>query len=153
MAKEWLAEREAELLPAPYYHVVFTLPAPIGDRNVNSGFKKIKIVDFEHYSLPLWLFSKCPSSLDAALFFSRLAAARSSTALILSLVIATPAIDLASLMTDIDSDFSRFGNPHFYESNPEAVGNSPNRGQAHSKSIRFKSSISSDNVPSAVTSP
>ena len=30
-AKEWLAGREAELLPVPYYHVVFTLPAPIGD--------------------------------------------------------------------------------------------------------------------------
>ena len=30
-AKEWLAEREAELLPAAYYHVVFTLPAPISD--------------------------------------------------------------------------------------------------------------------------
>jgi hypothetical protein len=30
-AKEWLAEREADLLPAPYYHVVFTLPAPISD--------------------------------------------------------------------------------------------------------------------------
>jgi Putative transposase/Transposase zinc-binding domain len=30
-AKEWLAEREAELLPVPYFHVVFTLPAPIGD--------------------------------------------------------------------------------------------------------------------------
>jgi hypothetical protein len=30
-AKEWLAEREAELLPVPYYHVVFTLPTPIGD--------------------------------------------------------------------------------------------------------------------------
>src|SRR5215216_4424803 len=30
-AKDWLAEREAELLPVPYYHVVFTLPAPIGD--------------------------------------------------------------------------------------------------------------------------
>jgi Putative transposase/Transposase zinc-binding domain len=30
-AKEWLAEREAELLPAPYYHVVFTLPAAIAD--------------------------------------------------------------------------------------------------------------------------
>jgi hypothetical protein len=28
-AKEWLAEREAELLPVPYYHVVFTLPAAI----------------------------------------------------------------------------------------------------------------------------
>ena len=30
-AKEWLAERAAELLPVPYYHVVFTLPAPIAD--------------------------------------------------------------------------------------------------------------------------
>jgi hypothetical protein len=30
-AKEWLAERAAELLPAPYYHVVFTLPAAIAD--------------------------------------------------------------------------------------------------------------------------
>jgi hypothetical protein len=28
-AREWLAEREAELLPVPYYHVVFTLPARI----------------------------------------------------------------------------------------------------------------------------
>src|SRR5512138_2012566 len=30
-AKEWMAEREAELLPVPYYHVVFTLPATISD--------------------------------------------------------------------------------------------------------------------------
>ena len=30
-AKDWLAEREADLLPVPYYHVVFTLPAPIAD--------------------------------------------------------------------------------------------------------------------------
>src|SRR5436853_3774775 len=30
-AKDWLADREAELLPVPYYHVVFTLPAPIAD--------------------------------------------------------------------------------------------------------------------------
>jgi hypothetical protein len=28
-AREWLAEREAELLSVPYYHVVFTLPAAI----------------------------------------------------------------------------------------------------------------------------
>jgi hypothetical protein len=28
---QWLAEREAELLPVPYYHVVFTLPAAIDD--------------------------------------------------------------------------------------------------------------------------
>lgn len=30
-AKEWLAEREAELLPVGYFHLVFTLPAPIAD--------------------------------------------------------------------------------------------------------------------------
>jgi hypothetical protein len=29
-AKAWLAEREADLLPVPYFHVVFTLPAPLG---------------------------------------------------------------------------------------------------------------------------
>jgi len=30
-AKQWMAEREAELLPVPYFHVVFTLPGPIAD--------------------------------------------------------------------------------------------------------------------------
>jgi predicted Zn-ribbon and HTH transcriptional regulator len=30
-AKDWLANREADLLPVPYYHVVFTLPAAIAD--------------------------------------------------------------------------------------------------------------------------
>ena len=30
-AKRWLAERQAELLPVPYFHVVFTLPAAIAD--------------------------------------------------------------------------------------------------------------------------
>jgi len=30
-ARQWLAEREAELLPVPYFHVVFTLPARIAD--------------------------------------------------------------------------------------------------------------------------
>jgi hypothetical protein len=30
-AKQWLADRRAELLPAPYFHVVFTLPRPIAD--------------------------------------------------------------------------------------------------------------------------
>ncbi len=28
-ARAWLADREADLLPVPYFHVVFTLPAPI----------------------------------------------------------------------------------------------------------------------------
>jgi hypothetical protein len=30
-ATQWLADREADLLPVPYYHVVFTLPAAIAD--------------------------------------------------------------------------------------------------------------------------
>ena len=30
-ARDWMEEREAELLPVPYFHVVFTLPAAIGD--------------------------------------------------------------------------------------------------------------------------
>src|SRR5580693_6218259 len=28
---EWLEARQAELLPVPYYHVVFTLPAPAAE--------------------------------------------------------------------------------------------------------------------------
>jgi hypothetical protein len=31
LAKQWLAARQADLLPVEYYHVVFTLPAPIGE--------------------------------------------------------------------------------------------------------------------------
>jgi hypothetical protein len=30
-AREWMAAREAELLPIPYFHVVFTLPSAIAD--------------------------------------------------------------------------------------------------------------------------
>jgi hypothetical protein len=30
-ARAWLAEREGELLPVNYFHVVFTLPAPIAE--------------------------------------------------------------------------------------------------------------------------
>jgi Putative transposase/Transposase zinc-binding domain len=30
-ARTWMQEREAELLPVPYFHIVFTLPAAIGD--------------------------------------------------------------------------------------------------------------------------
>jgi hypothetical protein len=30
-AREWLAEREAELLSVPYYHMVFTVPAAVAD--------------------------------------------------------------------------------------------------------------------------
>jgi hypothetical protein len=31
VAKEWLAAREVDLLPVPYYHLVFTLPAPVSN--------------------------------------------------------------------------------------------------------------------------
>ena len=30
-AQRWLEARQADLLPVEYYHVVFTLPAPIAD--------------------------------------------------------------------------------------------------------------------------
>jgi len=30
-ARRWLQDRQADLLPVDYYHVVFTLPAPISD--------------------------------------------------------------------------------------------------------------------------
>jgi putative transposase/transposase-like zinc-binding protein len=30
-AREWMEERQAELLPVPYFHIVFTLPAALGD--------------------------------------------------------------------------------------------------------------------------
>src|SRR4249920_3490678 len=30
-ARQWLTAREADLLPVPYFHVVFTLPAAIAD--------------------------------------------------------------------------------------------------------------------------
>lgn len=30
-ARTWMEERESELLPVPYFHIVFTLPAAIGD--------------------------------------------------------------------------------------------------------------------------
>jgi hypothetical protein len=31
VARTWMEEREAELLPVPYFHIVFTLPSTIGD--------------------------------------------------------------------------------------------------------------------------
>ena len=34
-AKQWLAERQADLLAVPYYHIVFTLPAVIADITFN----------------------------------------------------------------------------------------------------------------------
>jgi hypothetical protein len=36
-AKGWLADRRAELLPVPYFHVVFTLPGPLADTSVGAN--------------------------------------------------------------------------------------------------------------------
>ena len=47
-AKEWLAERQAELLPVGYFHLVFTLPGPIVRRRSSS----------------LWSASSSPASED-----------------------------------------------------------------------------------------
>jgi len=30
-ARKWLADRQAELLPVSYFHVVYTLPSPLRD--------------------------------------------------------------------------------------------------------------------------
>ncbi|MDB5910228.1 MAG: putative transposase, partial [Massilia sp.] len=30
-SRQWLADREAELLPVPYFHVVYTLPSELRD--------------------------------------------------------------------------------------------------------------------------
>ena len=34
-ARTWLAQREAELLPVGYFHLVFTLPKPISPIKIN----------------------------------------------------------------------------------------------------------------------
>jgi hypothetical protein len=36
-AKDWLEARQAELLDAPYFHVVFTLPKPIASACASSA--------------------------------------------------------------------------------------------------------------------
>jgi hypothetical protein len=40
-AREWLAEREAELLPVPYFHVVYTLPADPKHLGARIGFLSV----------------------------------------------------------------------------------------------------------------
>ena len=41
-ARQWLEDREAELLPVPYYHVVFTLPAAIGADRVPEQGRRLR---------------------------------------------------------------------------------------------------------------
>ena len=47
VARDWLSEREAELLPVGYFHLVFTLPGPIADiayHNKAVPKRKIRVV-------------------------------------------------------------------------------------------------------------
>ena len=43
-AKQWLAEREAELLPVPYFHVVFTLPAADRRHRLSEQGRDLRLV-------------------------------------------------------------------------------------------------------------
>ncbi len=55
-AKAWLAARQAELLPVPYYHVVFTLPAPITDIAYQN---KAAIYGILFRAAAAWHFGQC----------------------------------------------------------------------------------------------
>jgi hypothetical protein len=41
-ARDWLEARQAELLPVPYYHVVFTVPAECPTRNCFNDLKLLR---------------------------------------------------------------------------------------------------------------
>ena len=43
-AQDWLSARAAELLPVPYYHIVFTLPAKIAGHGVEGPGQLLKLV-------------------------------------------------------------------------------------------------------------
>src|SRR4030088_259419 len=68
-AKEWLAEREAELLPVPYYYVVFTLPAPIADIAYHNQAAIYDIL-FQAAAEPLTTIAADPKHLGARIGFT-----------------------------------------------------------------------------------
>jgi hypothetical protein len=65
---EWLAEREAELLPVPYFHVVFTLPQPIG-RLALQNPRVIYTILFRAVSETLLIIAADPKHLGARIGF------------------------------------------------------------------------------------
>lgn len=60
----WLAAREAELLPVPYYHVVFTLPAQIG-KIAYQNKRKVYTILFKAASETLCTIAADPKHLGA----------------------------------------------------------------------------------------
>ena len=65
---KWLAEREAELLPVPYFHVVFTLPETIG-RLALQNPREIYGILFRAASETLLTIAADPKRLGAAIGF------------------------------------------------------------------------------------
>jgi len=64
----WLAEREAELLPVPYFHVVFTLPQKIGGLALQNA-REIYSILFRAASETLLTIAADPKRLGAAIGF------------------------------------------------------------------------------------
>ena len=64
----WLAEREAELLPVPYFHVVFTLPGRIGELALHNA-REIYNILFRAASEALLTIAADPQRLGAAIGF------------------------------------------------------------------------------------
>src|ERR1700738_201315 len=65
---KWLAEREAELLPVPYFHVVFTLPQKIGGLALQNAREIYRIL-FRAVSETLLTIAADPKHLGAAIGF------------------------------------------------------------------------------------
>ena len=65
---EWLAEREGELLPVPYFHVVFTLPQQIGGLALQNP-REIYSILFRAASETLLSIAADPKRLGAAIGF------------------------------------------------------------------------------------
>jgi hypothetical protein len=65
---KWLAQRQAELLPAPYFHVVFTLPPQIGRLALRNG-KLIYAILFRAASQTLLKIAADPKHLGASIGF------------------------------------------------------------------------------------
>jgi len=65
---KWLAAREAELLPVPYFHVVFTLPQKIGLLALQNGSEIYRIL-FRAASETLLAIAADPKHLGAAIGF------------------------------------------------------------------------------------
>ena len=65
---EWLNEREGELLPVPYFHVVFTLPQKIGALALQNAREIYRIL-FRAASETLLTIAADPQRLGAAIGF------------------------------------------------------------------------------------